>query len=110
MPTLVLSDFAGAELASALSRRVRTGDLKPAEARKAFSDFDAWATRTTLRVETVSSDIAVATSYLRNLDLKLRTADAIHIAIAQRVAADLATFDVRMAEAAASLKTKLVPI
>jgi predicted nucleic acid-binding protein len=48
-------------------------------------------------------DIAFAESLIRRLDLMLRTPDALNIAIAIRVGATLATFDVRMAEAARKL-------
>lgn len=109
-PVLMVSDFAAAELASALARRVRMGELKTIEARTACSSFDAWAGRATTRLETGTSDIATAEAYLRRLDLKLRTPDAIHIAIAQRVAAQLATFDESMVKNARALKTKLASI
>jgi len=48
-PTLIVSDFAAAEFASAMARRVRTGGITPDEARLAFSTFDAWAARATRR-------------------------------------------------------------
>jgi predicted nucleic acid-binding protein len=47
---------------------------------------------------------------LRRLDLNLRTPDAIHIAIAQRLGAELATFDVRMAESAEALGVTAVAV
>lgn len=42
-PVLVVSDFAAAEFASAIARRVRTGEITPDEGRGGFSAFDAWA-------------------------------------------------------------------
>ena len=42
------------------------------------------------------------------LDLPLRTPDALNIAIAQRVGADLLTFDHKMAASARSLGTTVV--
>ena len=45
IPTLVVSDFAAAEFASAVSRRVRTNDLTPDEGRIAFTSFDSWLAR-----------------------------------------------------------------
>ena len=97
--TLVLSDFAAAEFASALARRVRTGDLIAAEARSAFTTLDLWAARATTRVETIALDVATAGAFLRRLDVTLRTPDALNIAIAQRLGARLATFDAKMAAA-----------
>jgi predicted nucleic acid-binding protein len=103
IPTLVVSDFATAESASAVSRRVRTKDLTTDEARIAFTSFDSWLARSTQHVDTTAPDIAVAASVLRRLDLNLRTPDSINIAVADRLGAELATFDEKMAIAARAL-------
>ncbi len=55
------------------------------------------------RVEISAGDVAVATAFLRRLDLPLRTPDALHIAIAGRIGATLVTFDQRMAISARAL-------
>jgi predicted nucleic acid-binding protein len=109
-PLLVLSDFARAEFASAIARRVRTGEIGAADAKKAFGILDAWAARATAHIETLAADVRSAEAALRRLDLTLRTPDAINIAIAQRVGAHLATFDVKMAAAALVLAADLAPI
>jgi hypothetical protein len=59
--------------------------------------------RSAQRTELAPIDIAAATTYLRRLDLPLRTPDAIHIAIALRIGATLVTFDRQMAVSARSL-------
>jgi predicted nucleic acid-binding protein len=105
--TVLVSDFAGAELASAIARRVRTRELSADDARIAFSNFDAWTARTATRAETVPPDVAAAAAFLRRLDLTLRTPDALNIAIAQRLGATLATFDAGMAASAAALGVEL---
>jgi uncharacterized protein len=102
-PILIVSDFAVAEFASAISRRVRTRDLTASEAHTAFTSFDSWLVRATQRVDATTPDIAAAASVLRRLDLNLRTPDAINIGIADRIGATLATFDVRKATAARAL-------
>jgi predicted nucleic acid-binding protein len=120
-PALILSDYAAAEFASVvvrrartreltrrartreLTRRARTRELTRREAHAAFSALDQWAPRATTRVATIAADIAVAAAFIRRLDLPLRTPDAVNIAIAQRMAATLATFDVRMATSATAL-------
>jgi uncharacterized protein len=102
VPVPILSNFAAAEFASAVSRRVRTRHNSTAEARAAFADFDEWA-RSTVRIEIEEADIAQAEGLLRRLDLPLRTMDAIHIAAAGRIEAPLATFDRKMAASAQSL-------
>lgn len=105
---LVVSDFAAAEFASAIARRVRTQEITAPEARLAFSHFDAWAARTTQRVDTTTADVKAADAFLRRLDLTLRTPDALNIAIAERIGAALATFDEKMASSARALGTKVV--
>ena len=104
-PVLVVSDFAAAEFASAIARRVRTGEITPDEARSGFSAFDAWAARAPRREQTKAADVSAAEAFLRRLDLNLRTADALNIAIAQRVGAALVTFDEKMEASARMLGT-----
>ncbi len=106
---LILSDFAAAEFASAVARRVRTKDLTATEARVAFTTLDLWGARATRRVETIGADVAAAAAFLRRLDLSLRTPDALNIAIAQRLDATMVTFDRKMAAAARQLGLPTVP-
>ena len=105
---LIVSDFAATEFASAIARRVRTGDITADEARRGFSAFDTWTARATLREETMSADSRTAEMFLRRLDLTLRTADALNIAIAQQIRAALVTFDQRMAANARMLGIPVV--
>lgn len=100
---LIVSDLASAEFSSAIARRVRMRETTRAEARADLADFDLWTMRSTQRSELAPIDIAVATTYLRRLDLPLKTPDAIHIAIALRIGATLVTFDRQMAVSARSL-------
>ena len=100
---LIVSDFAAAEFASAVSRWVRMRELAPDEGRIALQNFDNWIARFAQREEVRTADIALATTFLRRLDLPLRTPDAIHIAIVQRLGATLVTFDRRMAASARAL-------
>jgi predicted nucleic acid-binding protein len=100
---LLVSDFAEAEFASAIARRVRTRESTLSDAQRDLSDFDIWVGRSAHRVEMSPADVATATTFLRRLDLTLRTPDALHIAIAQRVGATLVTFDTRMADSARAL-------
>jgi predicted nucleic acid-binding protein len=102
-PVLIVSDFAAAEFASAIARRVRTAEISLDEGRIVFSTFDAWIARAARREETRAADIVAATAFLRRLDLNIRTADALNIAIAQRVGAALVTFDQKMAASAVTL-------
>jgi predicted nucleic acid-binding protein len=105
---IVVSDLAAAEFASAIARLVRIGDATADGARATFATFDAWTSRASGRAETTSSDIGSAAAFIRRLDLTLRAPDAIHIAIAQRIGADLLTFDRQMAAGARALGTNLI--
>jgi predicted nucleic acid-binding protein len=107
-PALVVSDFAAAEFASAMARHVRMRGVTPQAARRAFAVFDAWTARAAGRALTTSADVTAAAAFLRRLDLSLRTPDALNIAIAQRVGAELLTFDKNMAAAARALGTNVL--
>lgn len=109
-PALIVSDFAAAEFASAIARRVRTKELVAERARIAFATFDAWMLRAARRIETMPVDVSTAESFVRRLDLVLRAPDAVNIAIAQRLNASLATFDRQMAKAAEALQVAVEPI
>jgi predicted nucleic acid-binding protein len=100
---LIVSDLAGVEFSSAIARRVRMRQFTADQARSALSLFDQWVAQSAMRAEITSADIALAGSFLRRLDLPLRTLDALHIAIVQRLDATLVTFDRRMADSARTL-------
>jgi predicted nucleic acid-binding protein len=107
---LIVSDFVSAEFASVIGIRLRTGKLTVNDARAALTNFDLWSGRRTRVAETTTSDIRAAHSMLRRLDLTLRAPDAINLAIAQRLAADLATFDAKMAASAGKLGIPVLQI
>jgi predicted nucleic acid-binding protein len=100
---VIVSDFAAAEFASAAGRWVRSGEISMSEGHIALESFDGWVARSVRRVEISPADVATASAFMRRLDLPLRTPDAIHIAIAQRLGATLVTFDRRMAASARAL-------
>lgn len=109
-PVVLISDFVGAEFASAIGRRVRMKELTLEQGRRAFTNFDNWTGTATSRIETTSADIRAAETILRRLDLTPRTPDAINIALARRIGAELATFDAKMAENARALGMILAPV
>lgn len=100
---LLVSDFAAAEVASALSRLVRIGRLHSSEGAACLADFDVWRAAMTTLTEVHAADIRLAGVYVRRFDLALRTPDALHIAIARRLGVALVTLDRRMAAAASEL-------
>ena len=108
--SLVVSEFTVTEFSSVISTRVRTRDLKIEEARDAFAKFDTWVGLHTQRIDVISVDVAGATTLVRRLELSLRAPDALHLAIVQRSAARLLTFDKAMAAVARTIGVDVVPI
>jgi predicted nucleic acid-binding protein len=100
---LVVSEFAAAEVASALSRLVRTGLINPEDAVVRLSDFDAWRAGAAIEMDFQASDIRLAQVYVRRFDLMLRTPDALHVAACRRANHKLVTLDKRLAVAAKAL-------
>jgi len=100
---LLVSDFAAAEVASALSRLVRMGRLQPGEGMACLTDLDAWRAAMTTVAEIHAADVRLAGAYVRRFDLALRVPDALHLAIARRLDATLVTLDRRLAAAAREL-------
>lgn len=108
-PILIVSVFAAAEFASVIARRVRLREITEPTARMAFAALDAWVARATERVDTTGADVVAAAAVLRRLDLPLRTADALNIAIAQRINGTLMTFDEKMAASAKAIGLDVAP-
>jgi hypothetical protein len=103
LPTAIVSDFAAVEFSSAVSKRARVGQMTDVQARQALLAFDGSVPRVMHRVQLESADLVAADGYLRRFQLKLRTADAVNIAIAQRHSATLVSFDQNMVAAAKQL-------
>ena len=101
--TLIVSEFAAAEVASALSRLVRTGRLDAADAASRLTDFDVWRAAGTDDYEFRTADIRLANIFVRRFDLMLRAPDALHAAACQNTNLMLVTMDRRLASAAEAL-------
>ncbi|MEQ1865022.1 MAG: type II toxin-antitoxin system VapC family toxin [Micropepsaceae bacterium] len=106
-PDFTVSDFAAAEFVSAIARRVRVQELSKDDAKQVFSTFDEWVAKFSQRVGIERADVAAADGYIRRLDLTLRTPDALHIAMTQRLGIPLVTFDEKMEIAARQLGTEI---
>jgi predicted nucleic acid-binding protein len=104
----LVSDFSTAEFSSVIARRVRTRDLRAEEARTAFLNFDTWCARHSRLLHMEGIDISSATGLIRRLDISVRTPDALHIAIVQRIGCELLTFDRVMASAARAVGVAVV--
>lgn len=100
---LVVSEFAAAEVASAISRLVRTDRLAADDAGSRLADFDAWRATATEDVELNAADVRLADLYVRRFELRLRAPDALHAAVCRRASLELITMDRRLALAAETL-------
>ena len=100
---LLVSDFAAAELASALSRLVRMRLLEAVDAAARLDDFEVWRAATTSPIDLHTSDARLAYMFVRRFELMLRAPDAVHLAIARRLDATLVTLDRRLFNAAREL-------
>ncbi len=104
---LAVSELAAAEVASAISRIVRTGLWDAAKAASRIADFDAWRATATEDIDLQASDVRLASIFVRRFDLKLRSPDALHAAICRRADMRLITLDKRLAVAARELGLKV---
>jgi uncharacterized protein len=101
--TLGVSEFAAAEVASAVSRLVRMRLITQADAEARLSDFDAWRSIRADTIDIEPSDARLANTYVRRFDLMLPAPDALHAAICRRLDLTLVTLDQRLARAAREL-------
>jgi uncharacterized protein len=99
-PDRLISDFAAAEVASALSRLVRTGLLTAEQGAARLADFDAWRAAVSSTADIHAANVRLAYAYVRRFDLALRVPDALHLAIVNRLQATLVTLDRRLERAA----------
>ena len=97
---LIVSELTAAEVASAISRMVRRGDMSSADGLGRLARFDAWRRAATVDAEIDSLDLRGASFLVRRFELKLRTPDAIHLAASLRLGATLVTGDGTLANAA----------
>lgn len=75
---LLVSDFAAAEVAAALSRLVRMGLLAHADATERLADFDVWRAAMGTPADIHAADARLANAYVRRFELLLRAPDALH--------------------------------
>lgn len=101
MPAMLLSDFCAVEFAALVSRRVRMGTLAHDNAARTLEEFDRWRSDVVQSLHCAPEHIAQAEQAVRDFETKLNAADAVHLAVAKRIGVTLATFDARLAEAAA---------
>jgi uncharacterized protein len=104
---LIVSEFAAAEVASALSRATRIGRSAPQDTAARLGVFDIWRAAETVDIDIEPADLRLASLFVRRLELALRAPDALHLALCRRGEHTLATLDRRLAQAAAELGVRV---
>ena len=94
----IFSLWTVAEVSSALSRQVKMKNLSSRERERTETRLDLWLAGRPM-ADVASDDFDLARRLLR-ADVRLRTPDALHIAVAVRQGLELATLDRAMAESA----------
>jgi predicted nucleic acid-binding protein len=102
----VVSDLAILESVAVISRAVRTKHFADHEAMEALQNLDA------LRAVCVShahgrGDFSLAEELVRDFSTKLAAPDALHLAATINLGASLATFDLRMIDAARAREVRV---
>lgn len=96
---VVVTAFAIAEVSSAIARLHRMKSLEtPADL--LFATLDDWVATFARLAQILDDDVWRATDLVRTLSLKLRTPDALHLAVCERLGAQLITLDGNLAKAA----------
>ena len=106
----MISDLAVAEIASAMSRLVRSTGYPAGIAQSRLDEFDEWRAAKALAVTLTTGDVSDATALVRRFDLMLRAPDALHLVLARRSGASLATLDRHMSKAAQAIDLPLATI
>jgi uncharacterized protein len=95
-----ISDWVLTEFSSALSMKIRTGDLTIEQRNVVQASWDRFAESSLGLIAVQREDFTVAKDMAERHDLSLRASDALHLAIARRAGCTLVTLDKRLAEAA----------
>lgn len=104
----LISDFGIAEVSSAVSRLVRTKEKTAGQASEAIHLFDSWASELGQPISVDPSDVREANLLVRQFELKLRTPDALHLAICRRLGARMVTLDNNLANAARAVDVAFI--
>ncbi|HZZ35976.1 MAG TPA: type II toxin-antitoxin system VapC family toxin [Caulobacteraceae bacterium] len=100
---VTLSAWTAAEFSSALARRERIGQTTPVDRAAAERSFDLWVATFAQDAPVLAQDFEFVREIIRHDRARLRTPDALHLAIVYRIGAKLATLDTDLAQAAQAI-------
>lgn len=106
--SLVVSDYALGEVASAISRQFRMGKIELPEAKNRLALLDEWVAGSAEPIATEPGDIRMGAQLVRRIVMGVRMPDAIHLAAAQTRGYRLVTIDRHMAMAAEQIGLETV--
>lgn len=103
LETFIYSDWTDLEIASALSRKVRSGTMSTAARHKAEQALRETTRDSFRHVAIAPEHFRLAEIMVRHHETGLRSGDALHLAIADAYGATIATLDQTFASAASQL-------
>ena len=100
---LLISEWVRTEVSSALSIKLRTGQLGEPHRAQALAEFHRFCRENFITVPVTADHFRTAARFSDRYELGLRAGDALHLAIAREQGATLCSLDRRIIEAGPAL-------